>query len=297
MNKLRFIVITFIVILFITALGASASQYPSLWDSFDLQLQRALESSLNRVFKEEFWRAVKNKKAAIVVVDITDLEKPKVAGYNPDHMMYAASMPKLAILLGVFVMIERGELKMDEKLKESLTRMIRKSSNKEATANLNRVGIKNLAKILRSARYRLYDPAHNGGLWIGRDYSGGPVWKLDPLHNISHGATAMQVARLYYLGITHRLVPEHHFADLRKIMSKSGIKHKFVKGLLKQNPKARIYRKSGTWREFHADSGVIVDDESGYKYILVALAEHPQGAKGMAMLVEAADNAVRSMHE
>jgi len=299
MNTLYFKapILTAFAFLFMVAQSAIAAEYPSLWDSFDTRFQRTLEHSLHQVFKENFWKAIKNKKASIVVVDITDMESPKVAGYNPDHMMYAASMPKIAILLGVLSMVEQGKLIMDEKLEASLTRMIRKSSNKEATANLNRVGIENLAKILQSPRYRLYDPEHNGGLWIGRDYSGSPVWKRDPLHHISHGATAMQTARWYYMGVSHRLVSEKYFEVLKKIMSKSAIKHKFVKGILENNLQSRIYRKSGTWRQFHADSGVIINDEHGYKYILVALAEHPRGAEGMTMLVKAVDHAVKSMHE
>ncbi len=282
--------------LVLTAATADAD-YPSLWDSFDPRLQNALEIALKQEFKGEYSKTVQNKKASMVVVDITDLKNPKVAALNPDEMMYAASMPKIAILLGVFAEVERGNLKMTPELKESLTRMIRKSSNAEATANLERVGFENLAEILQSDRYKLYDREHNGGLWIGRNYSGGPVWKRDPLHGLSHGATAMQAARWYYLAVTHRLVPDAYFNDLRDIMSKPGIEHKFVKGLKQENPDARVFRKSGTWRDFHADSGVVVDDESGYAYIIVAIAEHPHGADGLLRLAEAVDRAVKSLHE
>ena len=70
------------------------------------------------------------------MVDITDLQHPKVAGVNPDVMLYAASLPKIAILLGAFVKIERGELPLNDETRAELTRMIRKSSNKDATAVL-----------------------------------------------------------------------------------------------------------------------------------------------------------------
>jgi beta-lactamase class A len=193
-------------------------------------------------------------------------------------------------------MIERGDLVLDDELRASMTRMIRNSSNQDATALLERVGYENLANILQSDRFRLYDPAHNGGIWVGRPYSKGPTWKRDPLHNISHGATAMQVARFYYLGMTGRLVSESLLAEARNIMGLPAITHKFVKGLKQGNPDARIYRKSGTWRQFHADSGVIVDDEAGYRYIIVALADHPRGAEGLARLAGAVDDAVKSMH-
>ena len=276
---------------------AQAPTYPSLWESFDPDFNRALETALKKEFQGEYRQAVENKKAAFVVVDITELQRPKVAGVNPDVMLYAASMPKIAILLGAFVKIESGEMSLDDETRSDLTRMIRKSSNEAATAVLQRVGIERLAEIIQSEKYRLYDPEHNGGLWVGRDYSGGPVWKRDPLHNISHGATAMQAARFYYLAVTGRLVSEQYFDDLAEIMSNPGIEHKFVKGIKESNPDAEIYRKSGTWKKFHADSGVIVDKDKGYQYIIVALVEHPKGADGLARFAAVVDETLNSLHE
>jgi beta-lactamase class A len=84
---------------------AQAPTYPSLWDSFDPDFNQALETALKNEFQGEYRQAVENKKAAFVVVDITDLQHPKVAGVNSDVMLYAASMPKIAILLGAFVKI------------------------------------------------------------------------------------------------------------------------------------------------------------------------------------------------
>ncbi len=276
---------------------AQTPTYPSLWESFDQDLHQTLETALKQEFRGEYKSAVENKKAAFVVVDIADLQHPKVAGVNPDVMLYAASMPKIAILLGAFVKIDGGEMPLTDETRAELTRMIRKSSNKDATTILNRVGIENLAGILQSEKYRLYDPKHNGGLWVGRDYSGGPVWKRDPLHNISHGATAIQAARFYYLAVTGRLVSEQYFADFAEIMSNSGIQHKFVKGIKKANPDAEIYRKSGTWKQFHADSGVIVDKERGYQYIIVALMEHSKGADGLARLAAVVDKTMDSIYK
>jgi len=271
--------------------------YPSLWESFDPDFNQALETALKKEFQGEYRHAVENKKAAFVVVDITDLQHPRVAGVNQDVMLYAASMPKIAILLGAFVKIESGEMPLNDETRSELTRMIRKSSNEAATAILKRVGIENLAAILKSEKYRLYDPKHNGGLWVGRDYSGGSVWKRDPLHNISHGTTAMQAARFYYLAVTGRLVSEQFFNDFAEIMSNPGIQHKFVKGIKKSNPDAEIYRKSGTWKNFHADSGVIVDKEKGYQYIIVALVEHPKGADGLARFAGVVDETMDSLQK
>jgi beta-lactamase class A len=276
---------------------AKVPTYPSLRENFDQDFQKALETALKDEFRGEYRHAAENKKAAVVVVDITDLRHPKAAGINSDVMLYAASLPKIAILLGAFVQIERGDMPLNAETRAALTRMIRNSSNKDATAVLNRVGIENLAKILQSEKYRLYDPKHNGGLWVGRDYSGGPLWKGDPLNNISHGATAMQAARFYYLAETGRLVSKEHIADFVEIMSRPGIQHKFVKGIKKSKPDAEIYRKSGTWKEFHADSGVISDKENGYRYIIVALVEHPQGNDGLARFAAVVDATMDRMHK
>ena len=270
--------------------------YPTLRESFDQDFHHALETNLKQEFRGEYKRAVKNKKAAFVVVDLTNLQQPRVAGVNPDVMMYAASLPKIAILLGAFVKIERGEMLLNDETRAELIRMIRKSSNEDATAILNRVGFEDLAGILQSQRYRLYDPQQNGGLWVGRDYSGGPVWKRDPLHNISHGATAIQVARFYYLAMTGRLISDQYLSDFAEIMSAPGIQHKFVKGLKKANPDAEIYRKSGTWKAFHADSAVIVDKKAGYQYIIVALMEHPKGADIIARFAALVDEMMVRFH-
>ncbi len=46
--------------------------------------------------------AAHNRQMGAVVADITDLENPQVAWYKPDVMYYAASLPKIAIVVGVF---------------------------------------------------------------------------------------------------------------------------------------------------------------------------------------------------
>ena len=274
-----------------------STDYPSLWERTDEDFQEALAIALRQEFRGQYKQAVDDKKVALVVVDITDLKNPKVASVNPDVMLYAASLPKIAILLGAFVQIERGEMTLNDETRAAMTRMIRNSTNKDATDILNQVGFENLAQILQSEKYRLYDLQRNGGLWVGRDYSGGPRWKGDPLHNISHGATAMQAARFYYLAETGRLVSDQYVADFVEIMSKPGISHKFVKGVQKSNPDAEILRKSGTWKNFHADSGIIVNKAEGYKYIIVALVEHPAGNDGLARFAMVVDQTMDNLHK
>ena len=67
-----------------------------LWDKVDPDLQAGLESELVRLELDD---DVRRKKLAIAFVDISDLDEPKVAAVNGDVMMYAASLPKIAVLL------------------------------------------------------------------------------------------------------------------------------------------------------------------------------------------------------
>lgn len=278
------------------SLGFLWRQEPSLWKNRDAGLQQAFTEALEKEFQARgaFWQGISEKRIGIALIDITVPGRPRVAEFNGDVMIYAASLPKIAILLGALVEVERGNLDLDENLRASLVRMIRESSNEDATAVLHRVGFENLAAILQSKRFRLYDPDHNGGLWVGQDYGGGEEWRRDPLHNISHGATAMQTARFYYLAATGRLLQRRLNDILLEILSRPAIEHKFVKGLEEENPEAEIYRKSGTWKQYHADSGIVVADD--YSYIIAAIVRDPRGERELQRLIGAAESTMQAIH-
>ncbi len=255
----------------------------------DARIQAALEASLKKL---ELDRAVQEGRLAATLVDITDPAHPRMAQVNGDRMMYAASLPKIAILLGAFQKAAEDQLTLDDAALAELTQMIRHSSNTAASAMLQRVGLDYLAKVLQSERYRLYDPALNGGLWVGKPYGAGAAGQRDPLHNLSHGATAYQVARFYYLMETGQLVSPEASRKMKEIMGSTAIHHKFVKGLEQSHPDAQVYRKSGTWRTFHADSAIVEHD--GRRYIAVGLANDPKGGDWMRELIVAMDNIVFS---
>lgn len=250
---------------------------PLLRESFDPGLQDALSARLRALGLDG---AVRRKELAVALVDMSRPGEPRLAEVNGDEMMYAASLPKIGILLAAFAEIERGRLKLDAATRRSLTDMIRTSSNTEATRMLNRVGKRRVNEILRSERYRLYDPLVNGGLWVGKEYAKGVAFERDPLHNLSHGATALQTARFYYLLETGQLVSPALTREMKQILSRPGIKHKFVKGLAGRPVK--MYRKSGTWRRWHADS-ILVDGDDA-RYILVALAANSAGGGWLTRL-------------
>ena len=262
-----------------SALADSLDYPPTLRESHDVRLQRGLEGVVDRLGLRG---AVDAGRLGLVLVDITDLDAPRVADLNGDRMYYAASLPKIAILLGAMVQVERGRMALDEPTRASLTQMIRVSSNVEATRMLNRVGKQELIDILQSERFRLYDPLVNGGLWVGKEYGKSPAYRRDPLHNLSHGATAMQVARFYYMLENGSLLGPRLSGEMKSMLSRPGIRHKFVKGL-GARPGVRLFRKSGTWRHWHADSVLV---EAGrHRYIAVALAEDARGGRWMEQII------------
>jgi beta-lactamase class A len=258
-----------------------------LWDFADAELEARVGLALDKLKLRD---AVRQKKLAVVLVDISNLKQPKVAAYNGDVMLYAASLPKIAVLLAAFEKIAEGRLKLDKETERQLVDMIRVSSNSAATAMMQKVGKDYIARVLLSPRYRLYDPRHNGGLWVGKDYSKTGIWRRDPLHNLSHGATAMQVARFYYLLATGNLVTPDYSRKMKQILGQPGLYHKFVGALNQVNPAAVLFRKSGTWSTFHSDSVLV---ERGRRaYIAVALADSPDGDRWLGQIVVALDEIV-----
>jgi len=287
MNKVVYLFTLLIITLFFVAPASTQSEDPSLGESCDPRLQKALVTRLGSLHLQN---ATERKQLSVVVVDITDTSSPRMAYVNHNEMMYAASLPQIAILLGAFEKIASGEMDLNDETLEKLKLMIRYSSNAAATEILHRVGMDYLAELLQSPRYRLYDPEKNGGLWVGKDYAKAPAWKRDPLHNLSHGATALQVARFYYLLETGQLVSPELSKLMKSILADPAVEHKFVKGLKDIQPDSEIYRKSGTWGPYHSDSAIV--EHHGRRYIAVALAKSSKGERWLQKLIVALDDII-----
>ena len=140
--------------------SADTRVFPDLRDSHDPVLQTALDEALGKI--PGFRDGVRKQETSIVVAIVTDLEHPRVAWYNPERMIYAASLPKIAIVLGALVEVDEGRLELDDELRSQLVNMVRRSSNRDATAVLERVGIDRIAEIVQDERYgKLYNPVRN----------------------------------------------------------------------------------------------------------------------------------------
>jgi len=263
----------------VSAGAAIAQPAPlDLEDRVDPPLQRGLESVVSDL---GLTVEVEAGRLSLALVDLSRRDAPRLAMLNGHAMVYAASLPKLAILLGAFVEAERGHIPLDDAHLGEITRMIRFSSNEAATRVLDWVGRDRLLDILQSPAIALYDPKRNGGLWVGKSYGHEDAYQRDPINHLSHGATAFQVARFYWLLDNGQLVGAPFAPLMKQALAEPGIRHKFVKGL-ENRPGVTIYRKSGTWQDFHADSALV---EAGpHKFVMVGLAHHRDGGEWLVRL-------------
>ena len=247
----------------------------------DTDLQITLEKEINR--NKTWRRLVKGKQMSVAIVDLSDSTKFRYAGVNDNHMMYAASLPKIAILLAVMDAIDKGELEYTDELKRDLRLMISKSNNRASTRNIDRVGYKKIEQVLRAPKHKLYDEEVGGGLWVGKRYASAGKRYPDPIIGLSHAATTRQVCSFYYQLALGNLISTERSKEMLQIMKKPALHHKFVNTLDKVAPKADVYRKSGSWRNYHSDSALVWGPDR--KYIIVALIDYDYGEQTIRDLV------------
>jgi beta-lactamase class A len=252
---------------------ALADDWQPLYEHVDPDLQARLESRLNE--NPEWARLIRSKKMAIGLVDLSG-DSPRFARVNGNHMMYAASLPKIAVLLGVYVSFEDGSLEETDAIHQDLGDMIRVSSNAAATRLIDLVGMKKVQAVLKDPQYGFYQEKRGGGLWLGKRYAKGGPRIGDPMHNISHGATATQVCRFFYLLSEGRLINPHRSEQMLADLSDPRLHHKFVSQIDQRAPRARVFRKSGSWQKWHSDA-VMVRGVRWRDYILVGLIESENG--------------------
>jgi beta-lactamase class A len=273
----------------VPALGSTYT-WSSLYRRVDDELQRGLEARLQR--NRRWATLLRRKKMAVGVVDLTHPEAPRFARVNGNTMMYAASLPKIAVLLAAVQAFESGVLPETPGMMDDLQQMIRYSNNAATTRMIDRLGFETIASVLMDPSYQLFDFQHGGGLWVGKRYAKRGRRYPDPLRGLSHAATVTQVCRFYYLLATGQLITPQRSQQMLKILSAPGLNHKFVASLAPQVPKTRLFRKSGTWRTWHADS-VLVWSDGWRRYILTGLVEDAKGETILRALVPAIEEVLR----
>jgi len=271
----------------LTSAGARADWEP-LYKRMDPDLQKALENRLN--LDKEWASLIRNRKMAIGLVDLRG-DRPRFAAVNGNHMMYAASLPKIAILLATYVSFEDRSLAETPAIHQDLANMIRVSSNSAATRLIEEVSMQKIQDVLRDPRFGFYDEKHGGGLWVGKRYAKGGPRIGDPVYNISHGATVTQVCRCFYLLSSGRLINEARSQQMLGDLADPRLHHKFVSQVESLAPRARMFRKSGTWKQYHSDA-IMVQGTEWRDYILVGLIESEHGETILRQVLPAVEGLI-----
>ena len=220
-------------------------------------------------------------------VGVLDLNTLKLALIHPDHGEYAASVPKIGILLAYFQLHPDAATNLSTQTRHELGLMIKVSSNEMAAKYSRELGLKQIQAVLDG--YQFYDANHGGGLWVGKHYGGDDERYGDPLADHSHAATVRQLVRYYLMLEQGELVSPDASNTMREIFESPEIPHKdnkFVKGLASRD--VQILRKSGSWEDWLHDSAIVTG--AGRHYIIVALTRHPKGDEYLAAFAPAVDD-------
>ena len=214
-------------------------------------------------------------------IGLLDLRSLRLAMIHPDRGEYAASIPKIGILLAWFHKHPEAASVLAPEVRHELGVMIKASDNEIAAKYSRELGLVEIQRILDS--YGFYHPQHGGGIWVGKHYGLDTERHGDPVGDHSHAATVRQLLRFFLLLEQDRLISPAASEKMRQIFLSPEIPHdhiKFAKGLTGKN--VEIIRKWGSWEHWLHDAAVV---KGAYEhYILVALTYHPAGDAYLAEL-------------
>ncbi|MGQ9919725.1 MAG: serine hydrolase [Desulfobacca sp.] len=271
-------------------LSVPPARWRPLAECQDVSLQKALTGALGQ---RPSWRELlAARRLAVGLVDLADPRVPRFAQVNGDTMMYAASLPKIVVLLAAFHGMAAGRLPETPQMWRELRAMIRESSNPAAAWLIQRLGLPYIQSILFQPHYRFYRPRQGGGLWVGSTFASGGPQAPEPLQDLTQAATATQVCRFYYLLASGRLLNPAACRQMLEIMAYPGLKDKFVAALDGTVPPDHLFRKNGTFSTTHVDS-VLVWGQGWRRYILVGLVEDARGEQVLRELLPLAERVLR----
>jgi beta-lactamase class A len=256
---------------------------------FDTPVDPALQTKLEQVdaeLRRKF--GMTTQQTAVGVLDLNTL---RLAMIHPDREEYAASVPKVGILLAYFALHPEAAKNVNGQTRHELGLMAKASDNEMASKFSREMGLKQIQAVLNA--YHFYDTNHGGGIWVGKHYGKGDERYGDPVGNNSHAATVRQLLRFFLMLEQGRLVSPAAAKTMREILASSDIPHtenKFVKGLAGRD--VQIIRKWGSWEDWRHDAAVVTG--GGRHYILVALTRHPKGDEYLVALAQRVDHLMQS---
>lgn len=220
-------------------------------------------------------------------VGVLDLTTSRLAMVRPDRIDYAASVPKIAILLAWFQAHPEAATKLDSETRHDLGLMIKVSDNAMASKYSQPLGLKRIQEVLDS--YGFYDAKRGGGIWMGKHYAKAGERVVDPVGGHSHAATVRQLLRFYLLLEQGKLVSPEASQTMRGIFASPDIPHrpdKFVLGLAGRE--VQVLRKAGWWETWFLDSAIVTGPNR--HYVIVAMTHHAKGDDYLAAFAAAVDD-------
>jgi beta-lactamase class A len=218
---------------------------------------------------------------------VLDLKTLRLAMIHPDRGEYAASVPKIGILLAYFQLHPQASTNLDAQTRHELGLMVKASDNEMASKFSQEMGLTQIQAVLNA--YHFYDKDRGGGIWIGKHYGKGGERIGDPVGDNSHAANVRQLLRYFLLLEQGKLISPAASKTMCQIFASPNIPHdriKFVQALSDRN--VHIIRKWGTWEDWRHDAAIV----SGLRrhYILVALTHHAKGDDYLVALARSVDD-------
>jgi beta-lactamase class A len=273
------------VVLMLTAHTAAAPDFSQYVLDYKTPIDASLQSKLIEI--DTRLRAKYGMSTAQAAVGLLDLKTCRLAMIHPDRIEYAASVPKIGILLTYFQLHPEAADRLDPVVERELGEMIKLSSDQMASKYSHRLGLKKIQQVLDD--YHFYDKDRGGGIWVGKHYGKDGERYGDPVADHSHAATIRQLLRYYLLLEQRKLVSPQASKKMRQIFELPSLAHdqiKFVKGLAGRD--VQIIRKWGSWQDYLHDSAVVRGGDR--HYILAALTHHPRGDQYLVDLAAAVDD-------
>jgi beta-lactamase class A len=267
---------------------AMSSSFANYALDFDTATDPALQEKVEAL--DVRLRAKYGMDAGQTSAGVLDLNTLRLALVRPDRIDYAASVPKIGILLAWFELHPDAATNLDAVARHELGLMIKVSDNAMAAKYSQLLGLKPIQQVID--HYELYDATHGGGLWVGKHYGKGTERYGDPVANHSHAATVRQLIRYYLLLEQGRLVSPAASATMKEIFASPDIPHiqdKFVKGL--DGRDVDIRRKAGWWEDWFLDTAVVTG--GGRHYLIAAMTHHPKGDDYLVEFAAAVDDLLK----
>src|SRR5205814_2515380 len=126
----------------------------------------ALQSKVERIDADLRTKyAMQSEQTAVGVLDLVNL---RLAMIRPDAIEYAASVPKIGILLAYFQLHPQAATNLDPQTRHELGLMAKASDNEMASKFSRAMGLKQIQSVLNN--YHFYDKDRGGGIWFGKHY-------------------------------------------------------------------------------------------------------------------------------